>query len=156
VISGHRADILEADISGVQDALKTLTEAGAIDPVIKATVVLSESGFANVQDVVAYGEIKDESITGKLKSMLNNALPTDGSESESEKETVARPTSTTTTTTTTTASSEGNETTEAATDKKEKEKEKPKDTIPLKVEIKWSSIPPMSTVEKRTARDRCV
>jgi hypoxia up-regulated 1 len=153
VISGHRADILEADISGVQDALKTLTEAGAIDPVIKATVVLSESGFANVQDVVAYGEIKDESITGKLKSMLNNALPTDGSESESEKETVARPTSTTTTTT---ASSEGNETTEAAADKKEKEKEKPKDTIPLKVEIKWSSIPPMSTVEKRTARDRCV
>jgi hypothetical protein len=32
--------------------------------VIKATVVLSESGFVSVRDALAYGEIKDDSITG--------------------------------------------------------------------------------------------
>jgi len=32
--------------------------------VIKATVVLSESGFMSVRDALAYGEIKDDSITG--------------------------------------------------------------------------------------------
>ena len=31
---------------------------------IKATVVLSESGFVSVRDALAYGEIKDDSITG--------------------------------------------------------------------------------------------
>ena len=42
-----------------------MTEAGATDPVVKATVMLSESGFASVRDAVLTGEFKDESITGK-------------------------------------------------------------------------------------------
>ncbi|EEB88608.1 hypothetical protein MPER_13477, partial [Moniliophthora perniciosa FA553] len=36
---------------------------GAVDPVVKATVKLSESGFVSVTDAVAYGDIKDESLT---------------------------------------------------------------------------------------------
>ena len=47
--SGYPTDLLEVDIKGIQEALTNLTEAGAIDPVIKATVMLSESGFVSVQ-----------------------------------------------------------------------------------------------------------
>ena len=57
---------MEARISGVGEAIKNLTEAGATDPVVKATVMLSESGFASVRDAVLTGEFKDESIAGKL------------------------------------------------------------------------------------------
>ncbi|KAI0092319.1 HSP70-domain-containing protein [Irpex rosettiformis] len=145
-VPGYPTDILEVSISGIQDAYEQLIESGATDPVVKATVVLSESGFANFQDVVAFGEIKDDSLTGKLKSLLNNVGST---ESESEKETEVRlsPSSTV-------ASEGAGETSGDGKEKKEKEKEKPKDTIPLKIETKWSSIPPMTGAEKRTARDR--
>lgn len=57
--------MLEAEISGVAEAIGNLTERGAVDPVIKATVTLSESGFVSVSDAVAFGEIKDDSIAGK-------------------------------------------------------------------------------------------
>lgn len=40
------------------EALTNLTEGGAVDPVIKATVALSESGFVSVKEAVAYGETK--------------------------------------------------------------------------------------------------
>lgn len=33
---------------------------------VKATILVTESGFAGIQDAIAYGEIKkDESITGR-------------------------------------------------------------------------------------------
>jgi len=64
VPSGFPREILEAKIIGIPEAIDNLTERGAIDPVIKATVVLSESGFVSIRDAVAYGEIKDDSITG--------------------------------------------------------------------------------------------
>lgn len=63
--SGLPVDIVQADIQGVAEAIQNLTEAGATDPVVKATVVLSDSGFASVHDAFAYGEIKDDSIAGK-------------------------------------------------------------------------------------------
>jgi hypoxia up-regulated 1 len=57
--------MLEVEIGGVAEALANLTERGAVDPVVKATLTLSESGFVAVKDAVAFGEIKDESLTGK-------------------------------------------------------------------------------------------
>jgi hypoxia up-regulated 1 len=60
------SEISQAQILEVNEALENLTERGAVDPVVKVTVALSESGFAVVQDAVAFGEIKDESIAGKL------------------------------------------------------------------------------------------
>ncbi len=51
------------------EAIKNLTEAGATDPVIKATVMLSESGFASLRDAVATGEFKDDSLTGEYLSL---------------------------------------------------------------------------------------
>lgn len=56
--------MLEVDLVGVTDAIANLTERGAVDPVVKATVTLSESGFISVTDAIAYGVIKDDSITG--------------------------------------------------------------------------------------------
>ena len=57
-------DLLDARISGVAEALANITEAGGIDPVIKATILFSESGFVSVPEAVAYAELKDESIAG--------------------------------------------------------------------------------------------
>jgi hypoxia up-regulated 1 len=61
---GLPIQILEVDIIGVSDALGNLTELGAVDPVVKATVRLSESGFVSLPEAVAFGEIKDASLTG--------------------------------------------------------------------------------------------
>ena len=57
--------MLEAELTGVQSAIANLTERGAVDPVVKATVTLSDSGFIAVKDAIAYGEVKDDSLTGK-------------------------------------------------------------------------------------------
>ena len=63
--SGIPTDLLEAEITGVKDAFAELEEAGAVDPVIKATLAVTESGFAGIEDAVAYGEIKkDETLAG--------------------------------------------------------------------------------------------
>ena len=66
--SGFPQRILEADIVGVSAAMANLTEMGVVDPVVKAIVTLSESGFVSVTDAVAYGEIKDDSLTGMYQS----------------------------------------------------------------------------------------
>lgn len=65
---GYPADILSADIGGIAEALQNLTDLGAVDPMIKATVALSESGFVSVQEVIAFGEIKDDSLAGTFLS----------------------------------------------------------------------------------------
>ena len=58
-------DLLEAEITGVKEAFAELEEAGATDMVVKATLAVSESGFAGIQEAVAFGDIKkDESLTG--------------------------------------------------------------------------------------------
>jgi len=61
---GFPTRILEAEIVGVAEAIANLTELGAVDPVVKATLTLSESGFVSVSNAVAFGEIKDDSISG--------------------------------------------------------------------------------------------
>lgn len=68
--SGYPTDFIEAEILGVGEAVKNITEAGATDPVVKATVMLSESGFASLRDAFVTGEFKDDSLTGKLCYVL--------------------------------------------------------------------------------------
>ena len=58
--------MLEVEIGDVAEAIANLTERGAVDPVVKATLTLSESGFVSVSDAVVFGDIKDESISGML------------------------------------------------------------------------------------------
>jgi len=57
--------MLEAEIVGVAEAIANLTALGVVDPVVKATLTLSESGFVSVSSAVALGEIKDDSISGE-------------------------------------------------------------------------------------------
>lgn len=61
---GIPSKILEAELVGVQEAITNLTEAGAKEPVVKLTVGISDSGFATLEDAIAFGDIKDDSITG--------------------------------------------------------------------------------------------
>ena len=117
---------------------------------VKASIVISESGFVKVREAFAFGEIKDDSFTGKLRSLLNKG---DGSsaDGEGERETEVRPESTSIS-----GTSSAGVASESLIDgeKEGAKKEKPRDTIPLKVETKWTSLAPMSSVEKKTARDR--
>jgi hypoxia up-regulated 1 len=137
VMSGFPREILEAKIVGIPEAIDNLTERGAIDPVIKATVVLSESGFISVGDAIAYGEIKDDSITGKLKGLFGGGgdqvpLGTDVDEGAPKDEKMEK-------------------------DKKDKAKKplgKDRSTIPLEIEIVYNSQGPLSLLAKRAARER--
>ncbi|KAH8079815.1 heat shock protein 70 family [Cristinia sonorae] len=145
-LAGYPLDILEAEISGIPEALGNLTERGAIDPVVKATVVLSDSGFVSVQDAVAFGEIKDDSITGKLKGLFGSGSSSDAA--PTEQETLARSEAPED------ESSSESSATPSPTPTPEK-KVSPKDnTIALELKINLSSIPPMSVAQKRASRDR--
>lgn len=57
--------MMEVEIGNVAEGIANLTELGASEPVVKATITLSESGFLSVSDAVVFGEIKDDTITGK-------------------------------------------------------------------------------------------
>jgi hypoxia up-regulated 1 len=57
-------ELLDARISGVAEALANITEAGGVDPVVKATILYSESGFVSVPEAIVYAEIKDDSLAG--------------------------------------------------------------------------------------------
>ena len=162
ICSGYPMDIISADITGVAEALQNLTELGATELVIKATVALSEAGFVSVQDAIAFGEIKDDSLAGmaiprsplnffrnthfeirhdigKLKGLFGGSSSLEDTSSESE--TVAREA----------------ETSSAAPSATAVAKKTPQDnTIPLGLKINLSSVPPMSVPEKRAARDRQV
>lgn len=137
VAPGFPSRMLEAELTGVQAAIANLTERGAVDAVVKATVTLSDSGFVAVKDAVAYGEVKDDSITGKLKNLFGA-----GASSSSDADAV-------------TAEQEGTESdapsaspSAAATGATLPE------TIPLNITTKFPVLSPMSVDEKKKARTR--
>jgi hypoxia up-regulated 1 len=63
--SDHSQGIVEAKIGGVAEAIANLTEKGVLEPVIKTTIALSESGFVSISDAIAVGEVKQDSIKGE-------------------------------------------------------------------------------------------
>ncbi|KAF9807206.1 hypothetical protein IEO21_08321 [Rhodonia placenta] len=134
--SAFPTEVLQADIIGVADALQNLTENGATDPVVKATVVLSESGFTSVHDAVAFGEIKDESFTGKLKGLFGGGasssveMPEDGDEGTVGEQVPLS----------------GSSSVASSVKKNE--------TIALDVQVKFPTLSPMSLQGKRQARSR--
>ncbi|PCH43121.1 actin-like ATPase domain-containing protein [Wolfiporia cocos MD-104 SS10] len=135
------AEILQVDIVGVAEAIKNITEAGAIDPVVKATVMLSESGFSSVRDVVVFGEFKDDTLTGRLKGFFGGGSSsseeqiTEGAEGVVGEEQAAF------------SAPVASPSTAASTKGKN-------ETIALDVQVKFSSIQPMSVPDKRKARSR--
>ncbi|EGN94918.1 hypothetical protein SERLA73DRAFT_114391 [Serpula lacrymans var. lacrymans S7.3] len=141
ILPGLPRDILEAQISGVSEAIADLTERGAADPVIKAVISLSDSGFISVKEAFAYGELKDDSITGKLKSLFGGGTST----SEVGSSSIMSPPAETPTPAST-----------SAPDSKKEKQPSLKDlsTITLNVTVNLSSMPPMTVLEKKAARDR--
>ncbi|KAJ6478603.1 Hsp70 protein-domain-containing protein [Mycena vitilis] len=153
VAPGFPTRFLEVGIEGVAEAIANLTELGATDPVVKATLTLSESGFISVSSAVAFGEIKDESIAGKLKGFFGggntaeaevetpeNAPPRDAASSSSSSAAAA-------------SSGSSNSTPEK--EKEEKKKLTPKDnTITLNTTVAFPTIPPMTVEHKKNARSR--
>ncbi|KAF8547314.1 actin-like ATPase domain-containing protein [Imleria badia] len=138
---GFPREILQVQISGVAEALANLTERGAIEPVVKLTVALSESGFVAAKEAVAYGEVKDESLTGMLKGLFGGG----SGEQEVLKEQGAQGTA---------QESEAQPTTSPTKDKKTNGEMKDMSTIPLEVNVVFSSLPPMTVAERRASRDR--
>ncbi|KAF9034459.1 HSP70-domain-containing protein [Hymenopellis radicata] len=135
---GFPTRILEVELEGVTEAIGNLTERGAIDPVVKATLMLSESGFVSVTEAVAFGEIKDESIAGKLKGFFGAGSSSSDSDEATEE-----------------ASGESSSAAEPESSSEVKEEKPPvPNTIQLNFTSYFTSIPPMTVAEKRTARSR--
>lgn len=63
--------IMKVDITNVTAALANLTSRGAVDPVVKVTLQLNENGHVAVTDAIAFGEVKDDSLTGLLLHRYN-------------------------------------------------------------------------------------
>ncbi|KAH9954483.1 actin-like ATPase domain-containing protein [Russula dissimulans] len=125
-------ELLDVRISGVAEALANITEAGGVDPIIKATILFSESGFVSVPEAIAFAEIKDDSLAGKLKGLFG-----DGSSSAEDGSTSTVDPS--------------------ASSKSTKTPATPKDmTVPLTVTVKFPSVAPMGLEQKREARQRLI
>ncbi|TFK48246.1 actin-like ATPase domain-containing protein [Heliocybe sulcata] len=142
---GFPRELLEIDITGVSEAIANLTEMGAVEPVVKVTAALSESGFVSIPEAVAYGEIKDDSLTGKLKGLFGGGsaseqvpLNAEGSESADAFEQAG----------TASASSA------SATPSEKKAAPTGPQTIALTVKTRWPTLGPLSGSDKRKARDR--
>lgn len=171
--------MLEADIVGVAEAIANLTERGAIDPVVKATLTLSESGFFSVSDAVAFGEIKDDSITGeytwcilgvgittdvkfpgKLKGLFAGSSSADETSTGSAENMPPRETPETAETVSSSSSSSASssaDTPESTTKVVEEKKKAPvENTIPLTVNVRFTTISPMTVEEKQQSRKKLV
>ena len=167
VFRGFPVEILEAHISGVSEALANLTERGAIEPVVKATVALSDSGFVSVKDAHAFAEVKDDTLAGTYPSLslvpfhlISNFIPIyasgklkglfGGSSSSSDDGSEVPDTSTSSTE----SSSAPLPSDTPAVEKKLTLKDS--NTIPLDVTLSFLAIPPMTVTEKRASRERYV
>ncbi|KAJ6520608.1 Hsp70 protein-domain-containing protein [Mycena vulgaris] len=152
VAPGFPTRFLEVGITGVAEAIANLTELGATDPVIKATLTMSESGFVSVTNAVAFGEIKDESIAGKLKGFFGA-----GSSSEAEVTTPenAPPRESDSSSSSAAAAPSGASNSTPEKEDEKKKKPTPKDnTISLNTTVVFPTIPPMTVEHKKNARSR--
>ena len=146
--------------------MANLTELGVVDPVVKATVTLSESGFVSVSDAIAYGEVKDDTLTGKLKGLFA-ASPAEDTTTETvtnqpPRESDSAPDSAHTTS----SSSAGAESSSSSLSPSSSSEATPsplaevkrniqkEQTISLTVNTHFSSIRPMTLEEKKESRSR--
>ncbi|KAG6857031.1 hypothetical protein H0H87_010704 [Tephrocybe sp. NHM501043] len=157
IAPGYPQRMFESEIVGISEALGNLTERGAVDPVVKATLMLSDSGFVSVSEAVAYGEIKDDSLTGKLKGLFgagssSSDEPTSSENVPPRESETAISSSSSSDSAAPTPSAKANDTeAEKAEKKKAVSKE---DTIKLKVVTTFPVLPPMSVEQKKEARSR--
>ncbi|KAG6812912.1 hypothetical protein H0H92_015464 [Tricholoma furcatifolium] len=159
IAPGYPQRMFEAEILGVAEAIGNLTERGAVDPVVKATLMLSDSGFVSVSEAVAYGEIKDDSLTGKLKGLFGGGSSSEEAEPSSAENVPPREseTSSSSSSSSSTASSSSEAPTPSANETEADAKKKAvskEDTIKLKVVTSFPVFAPMTVDEKKEARSR--
>jgi hypoxia up-regulated 1 len=167
--------MMEVEIGNVAEAIANLTEFGASDPVVKATITLSESGFISVSDAIAFGDIKDDTLTGewshsttftsldlffvgKLKGFFGGGS-TSSDETAESAENVPPRNSETASTSSAAASPSGTSSGDASASPSatpEKRVTPVENTIPLTIDIKFNSIPPLTVSEKKVSRNRYV
>ncbi|KAG8817653.1 lumenal Hsp70 protein, partial [Serendipita sp. 399] len=140
--------ILEAEISGVAEALANLTSRGAIDPLVKVTVGISDSGMAVIHDASVYGEVKEETIVGKIKNLFGGGSSSSSSSSSTSASDEAETATASDSTETSSASAEEPTTT--------KEVKSVPSMIPLEVTLRHLSIIPFSAEEIIDSRKRLV
>ena len=172
--------MMEVEVGNVAEAIANLTELGASEPVVKATITLSESGFISVSDAIAFGDIKDDTITGewsrfpstmfaqvyrlflvgKLKGFFGGGSTSSSDETTESAENVPPRNSETASTSSADPSSSGTSSgngNASASATPEKKKAIPvENTIPLTANVKFTSIPPLTVSEKKTSRNRFV
>ena len=159
--------MMEVEFGGVTEAIANLTERGAVDPVVKATLTLSESGFVSVSDAVAFGEIKDDSLTGKCLPIACSVVDYSyfyllvgkikglfGAGSSSSDDATAESAENTPPRDTESASASASSSSAASASATPEKKAPVENTISLTIENKFTTIPPMTVDEKRKSRSR--
>ncbi|CUA70584.1 Hypoxia up-regulated protein 1 [Rhizoctonia solani] len=131
---GANVPTLQYTITGVEAAYNNLTERGATDAAVKLTLLYSESGLATITEAAVVGTVKDDSLTGKLKSLFGG-----GSSS-----------------TTATESSTASASEETKVEDEPKEPVEKVESIPVTATVEPVTVKPMSLDEKKAARKRLV
>lgn len=173
---------MEVDIGNVAEAITNLTELGASEPVVKATITLSESGFVSVTDAVAFGEIKDDTIAGersfcspflsrvhqanvlffvgKLKGFFGGGSSSSSDETTEAENFPPRESKTASTSSAASSSSSGTSSGKngsgSASTTPEKKVTPVENTIPLTINVKFTSIPPLTVSAKKASRNRYI
>lgn len=152
--SDHSQGIVEARIGGIPEALANLTDKGVIEPVIKATITLSESGFVSISDAIAVGEVKRDSIKGEETERVCAKSRTDWF-TDKIKGLFGGGSSDHSSSTSTGTDSEPT----IPADEVIMSEDSPGSpglevTVPLTIDFEFGPAPPMTSAEKRVARDR--
>ncbi|KAG9085799.1 lumenal Hsp70 protein [Ceratobasidium sp. 370] len=129
--------ILAYEITGVEAAFTNLTERGSTDAAVKLTLLYSESGLASIVEANVVGTVKDDSITGKIKSFFG------GSSSSSS-------------TSTATESASSTESAATAEETKPAEPVERVESIALDLKVTPKTVVPMDRDQKHQARSRLI
>ncbi|KAG8780738.1 lumenal Hsp70 protein [Ceratobasidium sp. 428] len=132
--------VVSYEITGVEAALTNLTERGSPDAAVKLTLLYSESGLASVVEANVVGTVKDDSITGKIKSFFGGSSSTSSSASSE----------------TATESATSTESAAAAEETKPAEPVERVESIALGVKVTPKTVVPMDRDEKKAARSRLI
>ncbi|KAJ3257260.1 hypothetical protein HK103_004814 [Boothiomyces macroporosus] len=135
-----KTPIATVKVTGLSAAIEKYKDQTSEEPKVKVQIELTEAGIVNVKDATAFFDIKQVQATQKPDSIKDTVLNFFGGKKEGEKEENAEETSSESATST---STEKPKPTEKASDSKKVVVEK----VPLKFEIKWHTVAPLSSDE---------
>ncbi|KAJ3314828.1 hypothetical protein HDV04_005249 [Boothiomyces sp. JEL0838] len=135
-----KTPIATVKVTGLSAAIEKYKDQTSEEPKVKVQIELTEAGIVNVKDATAFFDIKQVQATQKPDSIKDTVLNFFGGKKEGEKEENAEETSSEPAAST---STEKPKPTEKASDSKKVVVEK----VPLKFEIKWHTVAPLTSDE---------